>query len=334
MAAESGTHTHSGHDHGPGHAHAHGRGATRSRLLIALILAFVYMLAEVVGGLWTGSLALLADAGHMLSDVAALALALFAAWVASRPSGLRWTYGRARAEILAALAQGVALVAVAVFVVLEAVKRLGDPPPVVGLGMLAIASGGLLVNLASLMILHKGKNESLNVRGAWLHVMADALGSVGAMLAGALIWAFGWTWADPAASLLICALIVWSAWHLIREAVDILMEAAPQHVDPDAILEALCSMAGVRSVHDLHVWTLGSQQIALSCHVVVGGGEAGASLLSQAYNLLGSRFGIDHATIQVEPETFADESPRSVCNGGCDNSLDTHTAHAEGRHAH
>ncbi len=332
MGPESGTNAHAGHDHGPGQTH--GQGATRGRLLIALLLAFLYMLAELAGGLWTGSLALLADAGHMLSDVAALALALFAAWVAMRPSGLRWTYGRARAEILAALAQGVALVAVAVFVVIEAVERLGTPQPVMGLGVLVIATGGLLVNLASLMILHKGKNESLNVRGAWLHVMADALGSVGAMLAGALVWGFGWAWADPAASLLICALIIWSAWHLIREAVDILMEAAPENIDPDAILEALCSMASVRSVHDLHVWTLGSRQISLSCHVVVTGSETGASTLSQAYNLLGERFGIDHATIQVEPEAFADESPRSVCNGGCDNSLDTHTAHAEGRHAH
>jgi cobalt-zinc-cadmium efflux system protein len=331
MEAESSTDEHTGHDHGPGHAH--GAGATRGRLLIALTLAFGYMLAEVAGGLWTGSLALLADAGHMLSDVAALALALFAAWVASRPSGLRWTYGRARAEILAALAQGVALVAVAVFVALEAVERLSEPQAVFGLGVLFVATGGLVVNLASLMILHKGKNDSLNIRGAWLHVMADALGSVGAMVAGTLVWAFGWAWADPIASLLICALIIWSAWYLIREAVDILMEAAPQHVDPDAILAALCGMTGVRSVHDLHVWTLGSRQIALSCHVVAAG-EAGPTLLSQAYNLLGSRFGIDHATIQIEPETFAAESPRSVCSGGCDNSLDTLTAHAEGRHAH
>jgi len=321
-----------GHAHGPGHSHGHG--ATRTRLSIALALSFTYMLAEAAGGLFTGSLALLADAGHMLSDVAALALALFAAWVALRPSGLRWTYGRARAEILAALAQGVALVAVAVFVVLEAVERLGAPQPVMGAGVLAIATGGLLINLISLAILAKGKDDSLNVRGAWLHVMADAVGSVGAMLAGALVWGFGWYWADPAASLLIAVLVVWSAWHLIREAVDILMEAAPEGLDPDAILEALCGMTGVRSVHDLHVWSLGSQQIALSCHVVVTSDSGSTSLLSQAYNLLGTRFGIDHATIQLEPESFANENPRSICGGSCENSLDTHTAHAEGRHAH
>lgn len=330
MGAASDTHTHAGHQHGPGHA----QGTSSRRLAIALGLSFTYMVAEVVGGVLTGSLALLADAGHMLSDVAALALALFAAWVASRPSGLRWTYGRVRAEILAALAQGVALVAVAVFVVIEAVERLGAPQPVQGLGVLSIATGGLIVNLISLAILSKGKDESLNVRGAWLHVMADALGSVGAMLAGALVFFFGWMWADPAASLLIAVLVVWSAWHLIREALDVLMEAAPQGLDPDAILEALCGMAGVRSVHDLHVWSLGSRQIALSCHVVVSAEVPGDSLLSQTYALLGSRFGIDHATIQVEPETFAEETAHSLCGGGCDNSLDTHTAHAQGRHAH
>ena len=334
MAPASDNHPHgaAAHEHHAGHTHT--QGATTRRLAAALCISFAYMIAEVIGGLLTGSLALLADAGHMLSDVAALALALFAAWVAARPSGLRWTYGRARAEILAALAQGVALVAVAIFVVMEGVERLSAPTPVVGAGVLLVATGGLLVNLVSLAILSKGKDESLNVRGAWLHVLADALGSVGAMTAGALVWGFGWLWADPAASLLIAVLVVWSAWHLIREAVDVLMEAAPQGLDPDSILETLCGMAGVHSVHDLHVWTLGSRQVALSCHVVAAEGAGRDALLSEAYDVLGSRFGIDHATIQVEPEAFATESPRSVCNGGCDNSLDTHTAHAQGRHQH
>ena len=207
-SAQSHDHSHAGH--------GHAAGATRRRLAIALALVLSYMIAEVVGGLLTGSLALLADAGHMLSDAAALALAMFASWVASRPSGDRWTYGRARAEILAALAQGVALVVVAVLIVGEALERFAAPTPVVGLAMLGIATGGLLVNLICLRVLDAGRHDSLNVRGAWLHVMSDALGSVGAMSAGALIWAFGWTWADPVASIVICALVLYSAWHLLR----------------------------------------------------------------------------------------------------------------------
>ena len=310
-------HSHA-HGHAHGQAHTHGAGATRNRLAIALVLAATYMVAEVAGGLLTGSLALLADAGHMLSDTAALALALFAAWVASRPAGQRWTYGRARAEILAALAQGVALVVVALFIVREALERFGEPREVAGAAMMAIATGGLVVNLVCLKVLSGGRDDSLNVRGAWLHVLSDALGSVGAMTAGALIWAFGWVWADPAVSVVICGLVLFSAWHLLREAVDVLMEAAPRGLDVDDVRETLVGVADVRSVHDLHVWTVGSGQIALSCHVVVPSERSATELLSDIYQVLGSRFGIDHATIQVEPESFAGQTPRSVCSGACD----------------
>ncbi len=268
---------------------------------------------------------MLADAGHMASDVAALALALFAIWVASRPSGNRWTYGRARAEILAALVQGAALVAVAILVVIEAIERLGSTAPVsvVGQGLLAIATGGLLVNLAGLAILNAGRHDNLNVRGAWLHVLSDALGSVGAMTAGALIWAFGWTWADPVASLVISVLILGAAWHLLREALDVLMEAAPRHLDVDEILAALCTLGDVRAVHDLHVWAIGSGEVSLSCHVVVPEERKSAALLGEVYTLLGSRFGIDHATIQIEPESLAGETPRSLCAGACDEGVET-----------
>jgi cobalt-zinc-cadmium efflux system protein len=289
----------------------------RRRLALALGLAAVYLVAEVAGGLWTGSLALLADAGHMGSDVAALSLALFAAWVASHPADDRWTYGRARAEILAALGQGVALVAVAVFVAIEAVERFGAPRPIAGAGMLAIATGGLLVNLASLAVLGEGHRHSLNLRGAWLHVLSDALGSVGAMLAGVVVWQLGWIWADPAASLAIAGLVLVSAWQLIRDAVDVLMEAAPRGVDVDGVRRDLAALAGVRSVHDLHVWTLGQGRVALSCHLVVARIERFEALLTDAYTLLGNRHHIDHATIQVEPESLAHASPRSVC-GGCE----------------
>src|SRR5262245_36185547 len=190
-----------GHDHD--HVGARRAISADRRLALALGLAAAYLVAEVVGGVLTGSLALLADAGHMGSDVAALSLALFASWVASHPADDRWTYGRSRAEILAALAQGVALVAVVLFILVEAIARFGAPRPVAGGGVFAIATGGLLVNLAALWILGDGHERSLNVRGAWLHVLSDALGSVGAMVAGVCIWQFGWLWADPAASLAI-----------------------------------------------------------------------------------------------------------------------------------
>jgi cobalt-zinc-cadmium efflux system protein len=295
---------------------AHGASSTRRRLALALALAAAYMVAEIIGGILTGSLALLADAGHMLSDTAALALALFAAWVASRPADQRWTYGHARAEILAALAQGVALVAVALIIAFEALERLGAPQPVRGLGMLIVATGGLAVNVAALLILNPGRSQSLNVRGAWLHVLSDALGSVGAMGAGALIWLFGWNWADPVACLAICTLVLYSAWHLIREALDILMEAAPSGLDVGDIERSLSAVDGVRSVHDLHVWSVAHGQIALSCHLVVPRDGRSTPLLSEVYSMLGARFGIDHATIQVEPEDFADQTPRSVCGCG------------------
>ena len=291
--------------------------ATRRRLFLALALAAAYLVAEIAGALWTGSLALLADAGHMASDVAALSLALFAAWVASHPADDRWTYGRSRAEILAALAQGVALAAVALLVAVEAFERLSAPQPVLGAGVLAIATGGLLVNLAALAVLGGDHEHSLNVRGAWLHVLSDALGSVGAMLAGLIVWQLGWLWADPAASLAIAALVLASAWHLIRDAVDVLMEAAPRGLDVDTVRRDLAALVGVRSVHDLHVWTLGQGRVALSCHLVVARVERSEVLLTEAYTLLGNRHRIDHATIQVEPESLADASPRSVCALGC-----------------
>jgi cobalt-zinc-cadmium efflux system protein len=314
-------HAASGHGHvHAAHAHASRRRAQptdRWRLGVALGLSFTTMLAEIAGAWWSGSLALAADAGHMLSDIASLALALFAAWVATRPAGRRWTYGHVRAEVLAALAQGVALLAVAVLIAVEALQRLREPHAVVGPMLFAIAGFGLAINLLCLWILAEDRERSLNVRGAWLHVLSDALGSVGAMGAGALIWAFGWRLADPLASLGICGLVLASAWHLLREVVDVLMEAAPRGLDVDQVRDALAALAGVRSVHDLHVWTVGHGSIALSCHLVVTDDDRAPSLISDAYAVLGARFGIDHATLQVEPEAFANETPRSICRGGC-----------------
>lgn len=291
------------------HAHRHTGGGSRDRsgnrrrLKWALGLAASFMVAEVVGGIASNSLALLADAGHMLSDVAALGLSLFALWMADRPSGPDKTYGYYRIEILAALANGAALVGLSVWIVVEAVGRLREPPEVAGPLLLAVAAGGLVVNLAALAVLHGGRDESLNVRGAWLHVLSDTLGSVQAILAGALIWGFGWRWADPVASILIAGLIVYSSWSLLKDAVSVLMESAPGHIDVDEVRDAILGIHGVGEVHDLHVWTITSGFEALSAHVVPSDGEVETGALLGRLRLeVHDRFGIDHVTVQVEPE--------------------------------
>lgn len=300
-----------GHSHGSGHAHSHSPGRThgggygaqhRKRLAIVLVLVTVYMVAEVIGGLLTNSLALLADAGHMLSDAAALALSLFAIWIAQKPATPRHTYGYYRTEILAALVNGATLVAISLYIFVEAYQRIGQPPEVQGGMMMAIATGGLLINLLGLWILNSGRNESLNVRGAWLHVLTDALGSVGAITAGGLIWAFGWYWADPVASVAIGVLVLYSSWALLRETVAVLMEGAPGHIDVDEVRNEIRAVPGVQAVHDLHVWTITSGMVALSGHVVVGEEGFGQEILRRVRSVLHDRFGIDHSTIQLEQE--------------------------------
>jgi cobalt-zinc-cadmium efflux system protein len=262
------------------------------------------MVAEVVGGLLTNSLALLADAGHMLSDAGALGLSVFALWIAQRPANSKHTYGYYRTEILAALANGATLVAISVYVFVEAFRRIGQPPEVLGGPMMVIAVGGLAINLAGLWLLNEGRDASLNVHGAWLHVLTDALGSVGTIAAGGLIWAFGWDWADPVASIAIGILVLWSSWALLREAVAVLMEGAPGHIDVDEVRDSLRHVDGVRSAHDLHVWTITSGLVALSAHVVAEGSRLPGPLLTEARALLHDRFGIEHVTIQVEPADF------------------------------
>ena len=323
-------HAHAPHGHASlaGGRTATGRAAQRHRLRGALALAATYMVAEVVGGWLTGSLALLADAGHMASDVASLALALFALWWAERPADARRTYGHARAEILAALVQGAALGAVAVVVAWEAIERLSAPTVVLGPGMLAIAMGGLAVNALALWLLSPshahgghahGHEQSLTMRGAWLHVASDALGSLAAIVAGAAIWLRGWTWADPAASLVICALILVGGWRLLGEAVDVLMEAAPRHLDVEEIRRALGDLDGASGVHDLHVWSIGSGEVSLSCHLVASPVEPvdTAALLDAARLVLRERFAIEHSTVQIEL-TDLSPSERESCHGGCE----------------
>lgn len=296
---------------GAGHSHSHhGSAGSRSRLALTLALAAAYMLAEAVGGWLTGSLALLADAGHMLSDVAALGLSLFAMGMARRPPTSRRTYGYHRLEILAALANGAALVAISIFVLAEAFQRFRQPPEVDAPVMMGIAAGGLLVNLTGLWILRRGRDESLNVRCAWLHVLTDALGSVQAIAAGALIWAFGWQWADPTASVLIALLVIYSAWSLLKEATAVLMESAPAHMDVDEMRDAMMGVAGVLEVHDLHVWTITSGLESLSAHVVVEEGRYNCDLLTEIRSALHDRFGIHHMTVQIETETFEEQPTR------------------------
>lgn len=280
------------------HPHDH-RAGSRRRLAWTLVLVVLYMGAEVVGGLLTGSLALLSDAGHMLSDAASLGLALFALSIASRPRSAERTFGYHRTEILAALANGVTLLVVAVFIVVEAWERFADPPEVAAGGLVAVAAGGLLVNLLGLWLLHGGRDDSLNLRGARLHVVSDLLGSVQALAAGALIWAFGWGWADPLAAVLIALLVVASSWTLLRDSVNVLMEGTPRHLDAEEIAGAIAAVAGVGGVHDLHVWTITSGFEALSVHVRVAERDRD-DVLGEVRDLVRERFAIEHATIQVE----------------------------------
>ena len=291
---------------GTGHSHSHQHAASRNRTRLALTLglAAAYMVAEAVGGWLTGSLALMADAGHMLSDVAALGLSLFAMWMAQRPPTSRRTFGYHRLEILAALANGATLVAISILVLIEAFQRFRQPPEVDAPVMMAIAVGGLLVNLAGLWILRQGREESLNVRGAWLHVLTDALGSVQAIAAGALIWAFGWRWADPVASVLIALLVIYSSWSLLKEATGVLMESAPSHIDVDEVRDAMTGIRGVIEVHDLHVWTITSGMETLSAHVVVEEACYDCGVLAEIRSTLHDRFGIHHMTVQMETESF------------------------------
>jgi cobalt-zinc-cadmium efflux system protein len=312
-------HSHHGHSH-HGHSHGLAQGSARNRRRLAwtLALAAVYMVAELVGGLMANSLALLADAGHMLSDVGALALSLFAVWMAQKPATPRRTYGYYRTEILAALANAATLIAISLLIFVEAFRRFHAPQPVMGLTVMWIAAGGLAVNVIGLLVLHGGKDESLNVRGAWLHMLTDALGSVGAILGGAAVWAFGWTWADPAVSVAIAVLVLYSSWHLLRESVGVLLEGTPPHIDLEAVRGAMLNVDGVEEVHDLHVWTITSGLDAMSGHVVVGERalrRASGEILSDLHCLLHDRFGLHHLTIQIEPRDF--EEQQCVPLAGC-----------------
>lgn len=263
--------------------------------------------AEVVGGLVAGSLALLADAGHMLSDAASLALALWAASLGRRPAAGQRTYGFYRAEILAALANGATLVAVCGFLLVEAVGRLASPPAVDGRLSALVAIGGLAVNATSLRILRPCDGETMNERGARLHVWSDLLGSVQAVLAGFGVWLLGWRWVDPAASLVILVLVLGSAWGLLREATAVLVESAPPHLDVDRVRAAMAAVPGVSGVHDLHVWTISSGLVALSAHVETTSDARRPVVLAALRTLLRGEFGIRHLTVEIGTGPCEDE---------------------------
>jgi cobalt-zinc-cadmium efflux system protein len=268
------------------------------RVVLALTAGF--MVAEVVGGLLANSLALLADAGHMLADVAALALSLWAMSLARRPPSHDKTYGYVRMEILAALVNGAALLVISGLIGWEAWRRVREPVAVDGPLLAGVASAGLVVNLIAASLLHAHAHESLNVRGAYLHVLGDLLGSVGALTAGAVVWATGWTPADALVSVLIAGLILTSAWRLVREATDVLLEAAPAHVDMERLLADLRDVPALHDVHDLHVWTLTSGFVALSAHGVIDDPRDQRRVLDDVRERA-RRHGIEHVTFQLEP---------------------------------
>lgn len=285
---------------GHAHDHSHDRAANTRALALALALTTTFTVVEVVGGLLTGSLALLADAGHMLSDSLSIGLALFAGWLARRPATRTRTFGYQRAEILAALFNGVTLVAISIWIFIEAGRRFGDPPDVEGGWLLVVAVIGLMVNVSAAAILSRGSKENLNVSAALRHVLADVLGSVGVITSATVILATGWDLVDPLISVLIGLLVLASSWGILRDATRILLEGTPPGVDAEEVGRAMVDVDGVKEVHDLHVWTVTSGFPALAAHVLVGEDDDCHARRRELEAMLHRRFGIDHTTLQVD----------------------------------
>ncbi|MEC4019021.1 cation diffusion facilitator family transporter [Streptomyces sp. H27-D2] len=308
-----------GHDHGHSHAPPAGASGTAaaayvSRLRVALALTATVMVAEIVGSLVTGSLALLADAGHMATDVVGLSMALVAIHFANRPPSERRTFGFARAEILAAVANAVLLFGVGGYILYAAIPRFFDPVEVEGGPTMLFGAIGLVANLISLALLMRGQRDSLNVRGAFLEVMSDALGSVAVIVAAAVIALTGWTAADPIASILIGMMIIPRTWKLFRESMDVLLEAAPKNVDMAEVRSHILALRGVEDVHDLHVWTITSGMPVLSAHVVVHQDALDSigheKMLHDLQGCLGDHFDVEHCTFQLEPRGHAEHEAK------------------------
>jgi cobalt-zinc-cadmium efflux system protein len=307
MATPSHTHAHdrlTGHRHhgGLGHVHAHDgdHELGRRRLRIVLALTAIFMVVEFVGGLLANSLALMADAAHMLTDVGALGLSLFVLWFSRRAVSVAKTYGYLRLEILAALLNGAVLIVLSILIFWQAWQRLRTPESIEGPLMLVVAAAGLLVNIIAAMLLHGSAEHNLNVRGAYLHVLGDLLGSVGAIIAAGVIMTTGWLPADALISGFVGLLILLGSWKLVRESVDVLLESVPSHIDLTALRRALHEIPGVDEVHDLHVWTLTSGFLAMSGHAVVRNPELNQRVLHDITLCMRDSFGITHVTVQLE----------------------------------
>jgi cobalt-zinc-cadmium efflux system protein len=294
-------HHHHGHDH-HGHQHDHTREGNKKGLTIALLITTGIMFLEFFGGLITNSLALLSDAGHMLSDASSLALSLVAMWFATKPASPNKTFGFYRFEILAALFNGVTLFLIAGFIVYEAYERFFEPPSVSSGTMMLIASIGLIANLLSAWSLLKQGDvkDNVNLRSAYLHVLGDALGSIGAIVAGLVMYFFGWFIADPIISVVVSLLILKGAWGVLKHSIHILMEGTPITIDQKEVKSTLEEIDGVKSVHDLHIWTITSGLDSLSCHILIDDDKDGQDILQQAINKIENKFKILHTTIQIE----------------------------------
>jgi cobalt-zinc-cadmium efflux system protein len=274
--------------------------ANRRRLWKVILITGGYMVVEVVGGLLTNSVALLSDAGHMLTDVASLVLALMAIWFATRAATPQKSYGYHRLEIIAALINGITLLALSIWIIIEAIGRIGHPQTVQGFGMLLVATGGLMVNIIGAVWLHGGHKHSVNIRAAFYHVIGDLLGSIGAIIAGVLILTYKWYLADPILAIIIAILIIISAMGVIRETVDILLEATPTHLSLDEIRAALIALPKIQQIHDLHVWTITSGMYALSCHITVSTDDFTPQTLEIIRHEIQQKFDITHQTLQLE----------------------------------
>ena len=301
----SGHHGHS-HAHGHGHGgHAHTPANFDRAFAIGIGLNIAYVVAESSAGLWTGSVALLADAGHNLSDVLGLAVAWGGATLARTPPSKRFTYGLKGSTILAALTNALLLLVALGAITLEAAQRFGDPAPVAGLTVSMVAGGGILVNAITAWLFARGRHGDVNIRGAYLHMLADALVSVGVVFAGIVIWASGIAWIDPLVSLIIVAVIFVQTWGLLRETVEMTLAAVPRGIDFDAVEAALSALPGVARCHDLHIWPMSTTEPVLTAHLVMPGGPPGDAFLASARAMLRDRFAIGHATLQVEQDAAA-----------------------------
>ncbi|NLF82731.1 MAG: cation transporter [Candidatus Gastranaerophilales bacterium] len=280
--------------------------SARSRLLLIISLTALYMIAEIVGGIWANSLALLADAGHMLGDLTALCMSFWASVVSEKPASAEKTYGYYRTEIVVALANGLLLVGIGLFIVFEAIKRIISPPEVNALIMIAVALGGLGINVIGLLTLHSSAKHNLNIKGAFINILGDAIGSIGAIIAGVIIYFYKFYYADLIISFIIATLIIYTASGLIRESSNILLEGTPKHIDINEIKRALMEIEEVKKVHELHVWSISQNRIALSVHIVSDCHDS-QKVLQITDTLLREKFNINHLTIQVESSDFPEK---------------------------